>query len=827
MDDRDNIEQIIDELLALPEDEREGRLGELKEKDPGLHDDVVQWLQSIESSEGFLDEDIKTYSGVLFNSFCAELSDNTTDTTDSGKSAGAYRLVKRIGDGGMGAVYMAERADGVFDRKVAVKVLRFGISNRQTTFRFQQEQRILAGMQHPNIARLYDGGVMDDGTPYIVMELIGGLPITTFANEKKLGLRQRIELFLQACGAVQYAHQNMVIHRDLKPSNMLVEENGILRLLDFGIAKLIDNHEDINDPEIHTGAAHRFLSTAYAAPEQFLGLPVFTSADVYSLGVILYELTCGAPPYNLADKSQTEREKIICSTPVKSPSARIMEIRKENPGHCKTDPALVRGDLETIILKALEKDPSGRYASVQALSEDLQNWMHKRPISARPAGKVYRLSKFIKRNRKSVLSAAMIFLAMVFGVAYHINSLQKERDIAKSEAMKFEQIAGFMTGLFDFDQNYQVNPQEVTIAGLLAKGTDQIREDLHEQPEVKAAIKTAIAKSYLSLGLNQEAHSLLMETVELMQGLEENQKGEFGNVLYHLATAQSALRHPDRFETVDGLLAFLEQRKDTNGRLYANALWLKAVIMVRSDGASEVSDRLFDGYLEIMTSIYPKDNVSYITAMFEYAIYRSNPDEKERLLLEVLEHATSVLGRYHHDVANVKNSLAFHYETRDFEKTIHYLERALEIYLNIYGENHPRTVTTIANLGGMYRDAGKLEKALPYFEKALNGSYYLYQEDSAHIGRRLYGVGSVLAGLERFEEAEGYLESALEVLNQHYQTGFMFVEYPRTLLGVSIRGQGRIHEGEKLIKEAIENLTDFYGEGHGAVDFALGWLTQD
>ncbi len=338
-------------------------------------------------------------------------------STMLGRRIGVYRVTGLIGQGGMGAVYRAARDDHQYDKEVAIKLVKGGLGPDFALQRFRRERQILARLEHPNIARLLDGGTTDEGWPYLVMEKIDGQTISEYCEIHSLSIRQRLELFRFVCAAVQYAHQNLIIHRDIKPSNILVANDGVPKLLDFGIAKLLDPEHTLNtadnDPG-QTATAMRVMTPAYASPEQARGEPVTTSTDIYSLGIVLYELLTNQRPYQIKGNSFLEIERAICSTEPEKPSAAV---RQNSTGQIKLSRQLA-GDLDNIILMALRKEPERRYGSVEQFSEDIRRHLDGLPVNARQDTVRYRTSKFVRRHLWGVLASTLIALLLIAGAAF-------------------------------------------------------------------------------------------------------------------------------------------------------------------------------------------------------------------------------------------------------------------------------------------------------------------------------------------------------------------------------------------------------------------------
>ncbi|MGH7472284.1 MAG: serine/threonine protein kinase, partial [Longimicrobiales bacterium] len=440
------------------------------------------------------------------------------DTSMEGKPVGPYRVVREIGHGGMGAVYLAERVDGQFEQQVALKLIKQGMDTEQFLRRFRAERQILARLQHPHIARLLDGGIDHDGRPYFALEYVAGEPIDRYCDARGLAVDDRLALFVDACRAVMYAHGNLVVHRDLKPAHILVTEDGQVRLLDFGIAKVLREDEEASAGLTQVGI--RALTPAYASPEQVRGEAVGTSTDVYSLGVILYELLTGARPYDVEQRSPAEVERVVCHTEPERPSTKVLHSWGASAQAAQTfgrahgvDVTRARrrltGDLDVICLKALQKDPARRYPSVEALLEDIRRNLAGLPVLARPDAIGYRLAKFAGRHRVGLMGTAATLVLIASVAAFYTVRLSNERDRAQQEAAKAEQVATFLRGLFEVSDPSESRGQTVTARELLDQGAQRIERELASQPVVRAAMMRVIGDVYHSLGLHTSAKPLL------------------------------------------------------------------------------------------------------------------------------------------------------------------------------------------------------------------------------------------------------------------------------------------------------------------------------
>lgn len=416
------IESIFQTVVEKPKPERQQMLTQYCDGDTELRREVEALLSEDETNDfgDFIQAPIKDVARSLPQS-----------STDNyiGRNIGQYKVVKLLGQGGMGAVYLAERSDAEYYRQVALKIVRRGMDSSFVLKRFRVERQILATLEHPNIAQLLDGGTTADGLPYFVMEYVPGQPLTEYCNARGLSLTDRLKLFLPVCAAVQHAHQKLIVHRDLKPSNILVTSEGVPKLLDFGIAKLLDPALSPT-PITRTQTSMRMMTPDYASPEQVRGLPITAASDVYTLGVILFELLTGERPYQFETYSPAEIERAICDTEIERPSVVAQRTTNATLKFRKQ----LAGDLDNIILMALRKEPDRRYQSVEQLSEDIRCYLAGRPISARRESAIYRTGKFVRRNKLAVAAAALILFSLLGGII----ATSRAANIAKAERARAE-----------------------------------------------------------------------------------------------------------------------------------------------------------------------------------------------------------------------------------------------------------------------------------------------------------------------------------------------------------------------------------------------------
>lgn len=813
-DDWDRAEKEFNDLFDLEEKDRNQRLGEIKEEDIELYENVKKILDFSINAGSFLKNDIvKSYKELLGSSLLMDQEKNPE--LMAGRLVGKYKIIKQLGYGGMGAVYLAERADGEYERKVALKFIRAEIGHELLADRFRNEQQIQAMLNHPSIPRLYDTGLDEHGTPFIVMEYVEGEPVTDYFNRNNAGIEAILEIFVKICDTIHFAHQNLVIHRDLKPSNILITKDGDCKLLDFGISKLVS--DELN-PELTHSALH-FFSFKYAAPEQLKNEPVTTATDVYSIGVVLYELVTGLLPYDVEALTLAELEQTICNVPVQKPSSRLLKSAGNSAKEIKRAKS-IQGDLDTIILKALEKEPSRRYASVKSLAEDIERYLKHEPIMARAPGLLYTTGKFVRRHAAMVSVAVLLTVLILSGVFYHSNRLTEERNLAQLEAEKFEQIAGFMIDLFEYD-DLQVLPAEATIANLLDSGVDRMGESLSDNPIVKAEIMRAIGNSYLKIGEVDRGFEILSDALSTYEEFPETYRTEYLETVYDVTHAAVLSEHPEQFEMIDFAREKIGSEWGEYSDEYAQTLWLEArALQFANQGVVSEMEEIMDRYLEIMSTIYPEDAPEYGQAVFEHAIRRHDRSERLEALSRALEVNRQIQPVDSMRIANILNSLGFQSRTVDAEQSIEYYHEALDIYLDKIGAAHHRSITTLTNLGASLRRAGRHEEAIETFTRSMNAAREVFRPGSIHISDQQFWLANAQLTISDLDNAEQNFGEVLVVFESNYEPGNQKLELARILYGEVIKRNGRTEVGRAHLQQAIENVTSLYGENHNLISMA-------
>ena len=502
------VSRALDAIYGLEGEARQVELERLAAVEPAVWREVVALLAADPGTSRMLDDAARSAAADL----PATLVSGPVEV--AGVRVGDWRLVGLIGRGGMGEVYLAERADGSFEQRVALKLLKRGLDSEELVARFVRERQILARLAHPGIARLYDGGVATDGRPFFALEHVEGLPITDHADRHELALEARLDLFLAVCAAVEAAHRSLVVHRDLKPSNVLVTPEGAVKLLDFGIAKLLEG----DDPALATRAETRMLTPAYAAPEQILGGAVTTATDVFALGAMLYELVVGRRPFRREGRTPTDlalevrRERLV--RPSEAVRSRAREkVSPDERARLERRARRLTGDLDSILLQALEVDAARRYATVDALAEDLRRHLRGRPVHAHGDTLGYRTRKFVARHRAAVAAAALVTLALAVGLAVALGQAVK----ARRALARAERVRSFLVSVFEVTDPNVARGEDVTARRLLDEGARRAERELAGEPRLAAEMLDLLAGLYRKLGALEPARELATRSLALAE----------------------------------------------------------------------------------------------------------------------------------------------------------------------------------------------------------------------------------------------------------------------------------------------------------------------
>ncbi|GAB5537074.1 MAG: hypothetical protein Rubg2KO_33230 [Rubricoccaceae bacterium] len=762
------VRRLLDEGRNIPPSERSDWLQSTCD-DADLRHEVDSLLAAEDelAASGFLDEPAAEHSAP----FLADTPDAYT-----GRRIGPWRLGERLGEGGMGVVYRAERDDGLYDQTVALKLIGRGVAPDALVRRFEQERSVLARLNHPHIARLIDGGVSDDGQPYFAMELVEGKPLTHDVRQRDLGLRERLSLFTNVCDAVAHAHRHLVVHRDLKPSNILVTEDdagrATVKLLDFGIAKLLD--EDGTSDLTRTG---HLMTPEYAAPEQIRRdeAGITTAADVYALGVILYELLTDQRPYEIGrDLPPSAVERTICDTAVVAPSSVAPATQRRR----------LRGDLDTIVETAMRKEPTARYASASALADDLRRHLEGLPIAARPATVGYRVGSFVRRHPVGVSATALIAAALVLGLAgttWQARVAAQERDRARTEAETSERIAGFLGNLFDLSNPLStaaVRGDTLTARTLLARGAERVERELADEPAIQGTLLERLGLVYTNLSLFEEADSLLTHA---------------------LAIRRSALGpdHPDVASSLGALGRHWHMRGE-----YA-----------RAEG------HLRDA-LEIRLTALGPDHRDTAESQHFLAVtltYQEKDQGESEALLQSALATRRQLGPPLHAAATLNSLGNLYMDTERFAEAEDAHGEALALRREHLDADHPSIAVSLNNLALTLTNQDRYADAEPIYREALDRLQNELGTQHMYVAIAHNNLGDVLQKDGRPEEAEPLFREAVALMQALHPNGHPATSLFESKWAGTLAESGRYAEAEPVLLRAHAEIMDGFGAEHSFV----------
>lgn len=705
----DRVREVLNDLIDANPDEPKAWMDRHVPDEPRLQAEVRSLFEAYESgaldagavAAQWLGSSPPTGSSST-NSGLSPTAPGDRPAPEQGQTIGRYRLIDEIGAGGMGVVFRAERADGAFEQSVAVKLLHRHIASPDARRRFQAEQQVLASLDHPNIARLVDGGVTDAGRPYLVMEYVDGVPITDYATLSRLSVAERVDLLMQVTDAVSAAHQNLVIHRDLKPSNVLVTERDgepHVKLLDFGIAKILDEEWPATRPVTHTGRG--LMTPTYAAPEQLSGGNVSTATDTYQLGVLTYEIVTGTLPFGGREASRKQITEAILHTAPDPPSSRV------------TAKAVNRrrlaGDLDTIILKALRKEPGRRYPTPEVFRRDLQRYREDEPIEARPASLGYRLRKFVRRNRWGVVVGA---LAAVMALA-SISMIVRGRQAAEREAEKAEQVSTFLVNLFEASDPNRSPADTVTVRALLDRGRKRL--ETLDDPAVIGQMAHVMGQAQRRLGEYDEARSLLQQAVRQRTRLYGTNHPE---TLASLSAFALLERDEGHYTTADTLLervvAIRQALRGNTDSTVVQSLMHLGFVQRRLGNTHEAEASLRRALAAYRTRTKTPDILTAELLFNLAALLRSQSKYDEALSVQRRSYAlvdSLTQGPHPGRIANLNNLALLQQKRGRLEEAKRLYAQLLEEGTALYGEDHPKRATWMSNLAGLHTDLFEYERA--------------------------------------------------------------------------------------------------------------------
>ncbi len=728
-----------------------------------------------------------------------------------GDVIGDYRLIRKLGEGGMGAVYLGERADEQFTILAAVKLLRSAAAHSETLARFRSERQILANLNHPFIARLLDGGAAPDGSPYVVMEYVDGLSLVEYCDRAGLPVRERLALFRKVLEAVDYAHRNLIVHRDLKPANILVTGDGTPKLLDFGIAKILG--ENAAGPAV-TGPLGRVMTPAYASPEQVLGRNVGLGSDVYSLGVTLYELLVGAPPYRLDGATPGEIERTVCEADPPPPSRAVPddpEVARQRGVSADELRRSLRGELDDILLTALAKDPEKRYPSAERFSADLRRWLEGLPVMAVRQTWAYRAGKFVRRNKAAVAAAAVFLLLLgsyAASVTFLAGRLEQERDSARRERDRAAQTVSFLADIFRISDPGETRGNRVTAREILDWGAEKAELELDAQPQLQAELLDTIGVVYRNLGLYAEADRRIARALELRRSQQPPDIRNIAASLNHLAKVRHDLgRYQDAEplyrESLD-LTRALAPEGDAAVAQNLNDL----AMLARDQGDYNQAEALAREALALRRRVFGGERPEVSAALHNLGtvLYRQGDyPAAEELFREALELDRAIRGDLHPDVAAGLSSLgALLRQTGRREEAEQSFREALSTIRELYGDRHTGVANSLRNLAEIRREQGRLDEARDNLEEALRLDRELYGKSHPSVAADLNLLGMLLQQRGDDPGAKRRFEESLEMRRALLPAGSPPIANSLLGLGSVLTNTGRPGEAEPLLSEALE-----------------------
>ncbi len=752
--DFQKIKEIFAAALEVPAENRAPFLREKCGADSSLLAEVQSLLATSGEAENLLDKNAFNFAPLTTSKL----------KNYQGRQFGNYKIIREIGAGGMGAVFLADRADGEFHQKVALKIVRQTVLDDETERHFRREREILASLNHPNIAQLHDGGVSDAGEAFLAMEYVEGETLLEFADTQNLSIEERLRLFLKICAAVSYAHRNLTIHRDLKPSNILVTKNGEPKLLDFGLAKILD--ENLLDQN-QTATIFRAFTPAYASPEQILGKKVTTASDVFSLGVVFYELLTGAKPFHFEGKSLEEIVQTVTNSEPTAPSA--------NPKSQIPNPKSLKGDLDNIALKALKKEPERRYKSVEEFSGDIERHLEGLPVLARPATFFYRVSKFFQRNKIAVSASAIVILSIITGLIFTLwqaNETRKERDRAEKRFNDVRKLSNSL--LFEIAPRIERLQGSTKAREILVLRALEYLDSLANESQTDAALQSELASAYEKIG-------------DLQGNIAKPNLSDFAGAIKSYEKAGAIRRNLPKMPGNQTLLA-------ENFRALANIRFVQNDIKGSLQNSEEAL-KIYETLLAENPSSFQLQT-SFIETRLDYSQTYSNNNQYE-IAIPLLRQALEEIEKLEqNNVLTQKLSAkclsylgnALSWDNQQTEAEIE-MAKAVAISEKLSAEfpndtNIRQTVWRVYSLASSIHESIKDDISLQFAEKALNIAKKAVESDSAdtqakqNLARSFsrFGIISILVnkvpeGFVNLEKAEKLLVELVEKepKNQVYQ----------------------------------------------------------
>jgi serine/threonine-protein kinase len=700
----------------------------------------------------------------------------------------------------MAVVYAADRADGQFRQRVALKLIKRGTEREDALRRFEQERQILASLDHPAIACLVDAGITPDGRPFFAMEHVEGSTIDRYCDRHRLGVEERLQYFLEVAGAVRYAHSNLVVHRDLKPANILVTADGRVKLLDFGIAKLLGDEPAGSA----TQAGERVMTTEYASPEQVRGETITTASDVYQLGLLLYELLAGCRPYRLSSATPSEVEQAICEQEPLPPSAAVSRTRV--PEEVSSRPERLRkrlkGDLDTIVLKALRKEPERRYRSVEELSHDIECHLAGRPVTARKDTIWYRAGKLVSRRAAAFMTTLVVMLLVSGLVGFYTVRLARERNRAQLEAEKATQVSGFLKNVFAVSGPDQRRGDEITARELLDRGYEWISVDLDQQPLVQAEMMCVLGGIYHALGMYPQAGALLEEALEIQSRHLGSDHLTLSSTLVELADVYELQTNPDKAVPLyRRAIGILEKQDLDNTRLA-----IKLGMLYRVDRRHDEAEVLLKHALAVHRRSPEGDPLVLAECLIELGDLHVAQRRLDNAVASYQE-ALEIRDRSGSDCRLVAEGLEklanLHAQQHQFERAEPLFERAIGILEVALGKHHPEVATMAFNIGRRYLWEGRYDRSAQYLRRSLVSREEYFGTQHPNVAITLRELATCFNGWGEYDDAELLLDRALAIWQVHFDSDEIYLATIYSTQALVATNQGRLDRAKTLYHQCL------------------------
>lgn len=828
----EKLQEVFNRAVeATPADRRRLVRDELKH-DPALLNEALSLLDEYARDPDFLEHS---------ETIALDLQELDV-TVAPGERVGTFRIVRRLGSGGMGAVYLAERDDDQFAQRVAIKVVKRGMDSEEIVARFRSERQIAATLDHPNIARLLDGGMTTDGRPYFVMEFVeGGIAIDEYCDRECMGVDDRLRLFSVVCTTVQYAHQNLVVHRDLKPANILVSSGGDVKLLDFGIAKILD-------PSVPAGAVAvtrtgvMMLTPEYASPEQIRGDTITTASDVYALGVLLYVLLTGHRPYALHNLTGPQIQRVVCETSPQRPSAIVMRSGENSASDGsgeRVTPAGVAavrgvrpsrlqrtlsGDLDNIVMKAMHKDPARRYASAAALADDIRRYLAGDPVNARGDSLGYRAGKFVRRHKVGVGAAGALFTSVAgFGVAMSVQAMRirKQSTVIEHERDKSRRVVVFLKDLFRSSDPAFSRGEEITARQLLDRGAERIMTELADDPGLQAELLQEMGDVYGNLGALTRAVEIKRRCLELTLATYPHDSQEVALAMLGVAAVIRVMGLYDEATTLTRQSLEIQQ-KQTDGDDELIALTMNDLsLLLHQAGRIDESEELCRSALAMRRRIHGEEHRDVARSLNNLAgLLRRERDDSasaENLLRQAVAILTRLFGENHPDVAKGTSNLALtlmHLERFDEAEELD--RKALAIAQTLFVE-HPELATRYWSVGRHLLRRGELDKAEEYFNTAIDMYERLVGENHPDAVASMLGIAEVMQHRGNLDAAEDMYRRSISIMRTRRGDRYPQIGSALARLTDVLVLRGEIREAEQCLRDGLSVQLDAYGPSHSQV----------